>query len=138
MAAPILIVEDDPSDVELIQAALEKCDLTNPLIVANNGPKALEILEKGHLFAVVILDVKLPGMSGHEVLAAMRSTEKTKMLPVVMLTSSRMEQDLHQAYEGGANSYVVKPIDFDDFRAAINDIAIYWGTHNVPLPASQD
>jgi CheY-like chemotaxis protein len=131
MHEPVLIVEDDVNDIELIQIALEKCNLTNPVLIANTGSKALEMLENGPLPIVIVLDVKLPGMNGHEVLAAIRANPKMKTLPVVMLTSSRMEEDLNQAYAGGANSYVVKPLDFDNFRAAINDIGVYWGTHNI-------
>jgi CheY-like chemotaxis protein len=135
---PILLVEDSEHDRELIMIALEKCRLLNPVVAVKDGAEALDYLFRqgdwkdvqDDLPAFVLLDKKLPKLDGHEVLAAIRHDERTRYLPVLMLTSSRHEMDLLKSYEIGVNAYVVKPIEFDDFMSAVKDIGMFWAVLN--------
>lgn len=130
----ILIVEDDPNDAELITRALRKHKLTNKLVLLKDGAEALDFLFGEGSFAqmddgkprVILLDLKLPKVNGIEVLRKIKSEERTKKIPVVILTSSREERDLKDAYELGVNSYVTKPIQFDEFAKVVSDLGMYW------------
>ena len=144
MLKPILLVEDNPHDLELTLIALEKSQLANEVIVVRDGAEALDYLyargdyaerQKGNP-AVVLLDLKLPKVDGLEVLREIRTAPDLRALPVVMLTSSREEQDLIRSYELNVNAYVVKPVDFKEFVRAISDLGIFWAVLNEPPPGS--
>jgi CheY-like chemotaxis protein len=144
MLKPILLVEDNPNDLELTLIALERSNLANEVIVVRDGAEALDYLNcvgewtkraAGNP-AVVLLDLKLPKIDGLEVLRHIRSTDRLKSMPVVMLTSSSEEQDLLRSYELGVNAYVVKPVDFKEFVRAIADLGIFWAVLNEPPPGS--
>jgi len=134
----ILLVEDNPMDIELTLEALSEHNLANRVVVVTNGIEALDYLYcKGNYSernsdnpVVVLLDIKMPLMDGKEVLKQLKSEEKFKNLPVVMLTSSREEPDLKLCYELGANAYVVKPVDFKEFTDAIKHIGVFWALIN--------
>jgi two-component system, response regulator len=136
----ILLVEDNPDDQELALRAFRHGSVANPVVVAHDGPAALQYLfETTHevhagarMPAVVLLDVKLPGMNGHEVLRRIRADARTRCLPVVMLTSSREDADVAASYRLGANSYVPKPVDFTQFVEAVRQLSMYWLLLNVP------
>jgi CheY-like chemotaxis protein len=145
MLKPILLVEDNPNDLELTLVALERSQLANEVIVVRDGTEALDYLhcrgeyarrQKGNP-AVILLDLKLPKVDGLEVLREVRNTPELRALPVVMLTSSREEQDLVRSYELGVNAYVVKPVDFKEFVRAISDLGVFWAVLNEPPPGSQ-
>ena len=144
MLKPILLVEDNPHDLELTLIALEKSQLANEVIIARDGAEALDYLHCRREFAnrqagnptVVLLDLKLPKIDGLEVLKEIRHTASLKSTPVVMLTSSKEEQDLVRSYELGVNAYVVKPVDFEEFVRAIADLGIFWAVLNEPPPGS--
>jgi len=125
----ILLVEDNPDDVELTLRALRKSAVRCQVDVATDGVAALDYLlgpEERPLPAFVLLDLKLPKVSGHEVLARIRRETRTRLLPVVVLTSSREREDLERSYALGANSYVRKPVDFDAFMSAARQLGSYW------------
>ena len=142
MLKPILIVEDSANDLELILIALEKSRLANPVITVRDGVEAMDYLHREGAWAgrddedpaVVLLDKKLPRMDGHEVMAAIRADAELRHIPIVMLTSSREEQDLLHSYELGVNAYVVKPVQFNEFMKAVNDIGMFWAVLNEPSP----
>jgi CheY-like chemotaxis protein len=144
MLKPILLVEDNPHDLELTLIALSKSQLANEVVIARDGAEALDYLNcrgeyKGRQAgnpAVVLLDLKLPKVDGLEVLKAIRATDGLRSIPVVMLTSSKEEQDLLRSYELGVNAYVVKPVDFNEFVRAIADLGIFWAVLNEPPPGS--
>jgi two-component system response regulator len=131
----ILIVEDNPNDVELTLRALKKQNLANKIFVAEDGEEALDFIFCRGKFSerdttkplkVIFLDLKLPKVNGLEVLKEIKSNEKTKRLPVVIVTSSKEDPDIKAAYELGANSYVVKPVNFDDFVQAMHSTGLFW------------
>jgi two-component system, response regulator len=131
----ILLVEDNADDEELALLAFEKSNIANEVVVARDGEEALDYLfgtgayagrDVGLLPQVVLLDLKLPKIDGLEVLKRLRADPRTRRLPIVVLTSSREEQDLIESYDLGANSYVRKPVDFARFAAAINQLQMYW------------
>ncbi|MBL8470351.1 MAG: response regulator [Rhodocyclaceae bacterium] len=139
---PILLVEDNPDDEALTLRAIFKNRITNPVIVARDGLEALEFLfgtgpfagrDMSVMPAVILLDLKLPGLDGLEVLRRIRSDPRTRLLPVVVLTTSREAQDLHMAYTLGANSYIRKPVDFERFLRAVGQMAVYWLSLNEPI-----
>ncbi|HAM50254.1 MAG TPA: two-component system response regulator [Nitrospiraceae bacterium] len=138
----ILLVEDDPNDVELIIAALSENDLNNKVVTIHDGEEALDYLNYRGKFAgrtdgypaVVLLDLKLPRVSGLEVLRQMKADEKLMYLPVVIFTSSKEDKDIVLGYKLGANSYVVKPIDFHAFIDVIKLIGAYWAIVSEPPP----
>jgi two-component system response regulator len=134
-AVEILIVEDNPLDAELTLRVLKKNNLANEIYVAEDGQKALDFIYcKGEFgsrqslkpLKVIFLDLKLPKVNGLEVLKELKSNPLTKKLPVVILTSSKEDPDIEKAYEYGANSYVVKPVDFDDFVNALHNTGLFW------------
>ena len=136
----ILIVEDNPSDAELTVRALKKSNLANHIFIAENGEEALDFIfslgkfserDKSKTLKAIFLDLKLPKVSGLEVLKAVKANESTKMLPVVIITSSKEDPDIQAAYALGANSYVVKPVDFDSFIQSISATGLYWLLINV-------
>jgi two-component system response regulator len=123
----ILLVEDNPNDAELTQRALKKSDLGARLAIARDGAEALEyLLSSRPRPKVVFLDLKLPKIDGIEVLRRVRSEERTRSLPIVVLTSSQEERDINECYKLGVNSYVVKPVEFDKFYKAVGDLGMYW------------
>lgn len=138
----ILLAEDNERDVELTLAALDEHNLANEVIVARDGAEALDYLYVRGKFAghanglpvVVLLDLKMPKVDGLEVLRQMRSDPELKYVPVVMVTSSREEQDLVHSYELGVNAYVVKPVDFQKFVESVKQIGVFWAIINEPPP----
>ena len=138
----ILLVEDNPRDVEMTIRALKKRNLANHIQVVKDGAEALDFLfatgsytdrDANHIPKVVLLDLKLPKVSGLEVLKRIKSEESTKTIPVVVLTSSQEERDMIESYRLGVNSYIVKPVDFDNFSEAIGELGFYWLLVNKPL-----
>jgi CheY-like chemotaxis protein len=144
MLKPILLVEDNPNDLELTLVALDKSQLANEVIIARDGQEAIDyLLSEGNWAgrvpgnpAVILLDLKLPKLDGLEVLEMIRASAPLKSVPVVMLTSSREEQDLVRSYELGVNAYVVKPVEFSEFVEAIADLGVFWAVLNEPPPGS--
>jgi DNA-binding response OmpR family regulator len=140
----ILLVEDDPRDVELTLTALGDYNLANEVVVVRDGEKALDYLYCRGEFsarsndspAVMLLDLKLPKVNGLEVLQRVRSDERLKLMPVVVLTSSREEQDIMRSYKLGVNAYVVKPVDFHEFVNAIKELGVFWAVINQPPSGS--
>jgi CheY-like chemotaxis protein len=144
MLKPILLVEDNPNDLELTLVALERSQLANEVIVLRDGAEALDYLLRRNQYddraagnpAVLLLDLKLPKLDGLEVLKAIRESDELRSIPVVMLTSSREEPDLQRAYALGVNAYVVKPVEFKEFVSAISDLGVFWAVLNEPPPGS--
>ena len=140
---PILLAEDNPNDVELTLAALHEVNLANEIVVVGDGAEALDWLHRRGKFAgratptpaLVILDLKMPRVDGLEALRQIRADAALRTLPVVILTSSREESDLHQSYALGANAFVVKPVDFDQFISSIGELGVFWALVNEPPPA---
>ena len=140
---PILLVEDSPNDLELTLAALAKCQLANEIVVARDGAEAVDWFERRGQFrdhppgdpAVVLLDLKLPKLDGLEVLEKIKRNPQHRQVPVVMLTSSREEKDLVRSYDLGVNAFVVKPVGFQQFFQAIQELGMFWALLNEPPPA---
>jgi|SRR5580658_8877020 DNA-binding response OmpR family regulator len=140
----ILMVEDDPKDVELTLTALEEFNLANEVIVTRDGEQALDYLycrgeystRSSENPAVMLLDLKLPKVDGLEVLKQIKSDAKLNMIPVVVLTSSKEEKDMVTSYRLGVNAYVVKPVDFHEFVNAIKELGVFWAVINEPPPGS--
>jgi len=140
----ILMVEDDPNDVELTLTALAEYNLANEVVVTRDGAEALDYLycrggfaaRVGDNPAVLLLDLKLPKVDGLQVLKQIKSDDKLKLIPVVVLTSSREERDMVASYRLGVNAYVVKPVDFHEFVNAIKELGIFWAVINQPPPGS--
>lgn len=136
MLAPILLVEDNPMDVDLTRRAFQKRSLPNPLEVAWDGEEALAWMEKwdagSALPLVILLDLNLPKLHGLEVLRAYKSHPVYKVIPIVILTTSKEEVDVHAAYLGGVNSYMVKPVQFETFAAMAEQLQCYWSDWNTP------
>ncbi len=140
-AVDILLVEDNPNDLELALRALKKRHLANKVVVARDGAEALDFIFGTGPYAdrdvtdrpkVVLLDLKLPKVDGLEVLRRIKSDERTKVIPVVVLTSSQEERDIVESYELGVNSYMIKPVDFDKFLDCIAELGLYWLVCNKP------
>jgi CheY-like chemotaxis protein len=140
----ILLVEDDPKDVELTLTGLTEYNLANEVVVARDGEEALDYLRRKGKYqtrphgnpAVMLLDLKLPKVNGFDVLEQVRADENLKMIPVVVLTSSREERDLVKSYKLGVNAYVVKPVDFHQFVNAVKELGAFWAVVNQPPPGS--
>jgi len=140
----ILLVEDDPKDVELTLTALDEYNLANEVVVAGDGEQALDYLYYRGSFmrrarenpAVLLLDLKLPKVDGLEVLKQIKGDENLKMIPVVVLTSSHEEKDMVASYQLGVNAYVVKPVDFHEFVNAVKELGVFWAVINEPPPGS--
>jgi CheY-like chemotaxis protein len=135
----VLLVEDNPDDEELTLLAFKECKLLNEVVVVRDGEQALEYLldegKKGYAIPhLILLDLKLPKLDGLEVLRVIRNTPRTRLLPVVMLTSSKEESDVVASYELGCNSYIQKPVDFNQFIAAVHQLGMYWMVLNEPAP----
>jgi len=131
----ILLVEDNPDDERLALRALRRGKLANEILVARNGEEALQmVFNLDPQPSVVLLDLKLPKIDGLEVLRQIRANPATRLLPVVMLTSSSEDRDIIESYNLGANSYVRKPVDFDQFTEAVCQLGLYWALINEPLP----
>ncbi|MEI9960800.1 MAG: response regulator [Limisphaerales bacterium] len=141
---PILLVEDSLNDVELTLSALKRNNVLNEVIVARHGGEALDFLYQRGNFqnrtdgnpVVVFLDLKMPKVDGLEVLRQMKSDESLKIIPVVVLTSSREETDLVKSYQLGVNAYVVKPVGFEQFTDAIRQLGVFWAVLNEPPPSA--
>lgn len=141
---PILLVDDNPNDIELTLAALAENQLANDVVVVRDGEEALDYLYRRRIFrlratgnpAVILLDLKLPKIDGLQVLQQIKNDDALRAIPVVMLTSSREEQDLVRSYHLGVNAYVVKPVDFADFLKAIKELGLFWAVINHPPPGS--
>lgn len=140
----ILLAEDNPEDVELTLAALAEVNLANEVVAVGDGAEALDYLRRQGRHAqrppgppaVVLLDLKMPKVDGLEVLRTLRADPELKSVPVVILTSSKEERDLVESYRLGANAYVVKPVDFQQFSAAVRDTGLFWAILNEPPPGS--
>jgi two-component system response regulator len=131
--AEILLVEDNPNDVELILHVFQWCNLSDRVHVAWDGEEALSyIFEKDQRPRVILLDLKLPKVDGIEVLRRLKGDSATKTIPVVVLTSSSEERDIVESYDLGVNSYIVKPVNFDQFATVIRDLGMYWQVINLP------
>jgi two-component system response regulator len=140
----ILLIEDNPDDETLTLRALKKNNISNEVVVAHDGAEALELLfgtgnGNGHTPpALVLLDLKLPKVDGLEVLRRVRADARTRLLPVVILTTSREEQDLANGYQLGANSYIRKPVDFGQFTEAVRQLGLYWLVLNEAPPSPSE
>ncbi len=140
----ILLAEDNPKDVELTLTALDEHNLANEVVVVNDGAEALDYLYCRGKFAmradnnpaVVLLDLKMPKVDGLEVLRTIKKDDKLKMIPLVILTSSREEKDLVESYKLGVNAYVVKPVNFQQFIEAVKELGAFWAVINEPPPGS--
>ena len=140
----ILLVEDDPNDVELTVDALSEYNLANDIMVARDGAEAMDYLHRKGTFAiepdgnpvVILLDLKMPKMDGLQVLRQIKADKDLQMIPVVILTSSRESQDLEECYHLGVNAYVVKPVKFKDFVEAVKGVGVFWALINEPPPGS--
>lgn len=139
---PILLIEDNPDDVELTLRALRKSNIANEVLVARDGAEAIDMLhgsddtEAIPLPSVVLLDIKLPKIDGIEVLQRIRAHDRTRLIPVVILTSSNEQRDLVAGYSHGCNSYVRKPVSFDQFLEASRQLGLYWLILNEPPPVT--
>jgi two-component system response regulator len=139
----ILLVEDNPDDEELTMRALRKAKIANEIAVARDGAEALDFLfargqhagrDAARLPAVILLDLNLPKLGGHEVLRELRADERTRLVPVVVLTSSSEDEDKLRSYQSGANSYVRKPVEFTAFANAVGQLGMYWMLLNETQP----
>jgi two-component system response regulator len=135
----ILLVEDNPDDIKLTLRALKNCNIANEVVIANDGVEALEMLASlNPLPTVTLLDLKLPRLSGLEVLKRIRADVRLKRLPVIILTSSKEDQDILKSYDSGANSYIRKPVEFEQFNEAIRQLGLYWLLLNEPPPTGKE
>ena len=145
MSRAILLVEDNDDDVQLTKRALQRNNIANELVVMGDGVSALEYLRAAadgvdgqHLPALILLDLKLPKMDGLEVLERLRAHPRLRRQPVVILTSSNEARDILKSYDNGANSYIRKPVDFEQFSAAVKQLGLYWLVLNEPPPPLQE
>lgn len=142
MTSPILLIEDNPMDVDLTRRAFIRHNLNNPLQVARDGQEALDFIEKWEtgesIPVVILLDLKLPKVSGLEVLRVIRAHPDFRTIAVVILTSSAEDRDIQEAYSLGANSYIVKPVDFDKFIEVARQIELYWTVLNIAGPSRHE
>lgn len=144
MLKPILLVEDNPKDLELTLLALDKSNLANEVITVRDGAEALDYLFRRGMYrerheghpAVVLLDLKLPKIDGIQVLEQVKADDQLSSIPIVILTTSREEKDLVRSYKLGVNAYVVKPVAFHEFLEAVQDLGVFWAVLNEPPPGS--
>lgn len=135
---PILYAEDNPNDIELTLTAFKECNLQNRIDVVNNGLQVLDYLRYEGIYKnrpketpiLILLDIKMPKLDGTETLKILKSDENLKLIPVVILTSSTMENDLFESYKLGVNAYVVKPVNFDEFIESVKKIGLFWALLN--------
>ena len=140
----ILLVEDDPKDIELTLNALDEYNLANEVEIVRDGVEALDYLYRRESFAdrpagnpvVILLDLKMPKLDGIQILQQLKSDEKMRLIPVVVLTSSRESRDLKECYKLGVNAYVVKPVRFQEFVEAVKQVGVFWALINEPSPGS--
>lgn len=145
-AKPILLGEDNPRDAELALAAMEEHHIADKVVICHDGAEVLDYLYRRGSYksrhtgnpSVVFLDLKMPKVDGIEVLRIIKSDANLQPIPVVMLTSSREERDLAQSYALGANAYVVKPVEFEQFISAVKELGVFWGVINEPPPEGSD
>jgi two-component system, response regulator len=139
----IMVVEDNPDDEELTLRALRHGKVANDIVVTRDGSEALEYMfgtgkyagrDLSRMPAVILLDLKLPKLSGLDVLQRLRADERTKLIPIVVLTSSSEDEDMLRSYQSGANSYVRKPVEFSAFASAVSQLGVYWMLLNQPVP----
>ncbi|NIA13612.1 MAG: response regulator [Nitrospiraceae bacterium] len=138
----ILLVEDDPRDIELTIEAFETHSLANEIMIAHDGAEALDLLQRRGKFetmpggnpALILLDLKMPKVDGLEVLRAVRADDNLKLIPVIVLTTSREERDIIESYNLGVNAYVLKPVGFEEFVEAVREIGLFWAVLNEPPP----
>lgn len=144
---PILLIEDNEDDIELTIRAFKKSNIANEIVILRDGVEALDYLKGNGSYrgrdtakipGLALLDLKLPRIGGLEVLKEIREDEKTAWLPVIVLTSSKEDQDLVKSYQGGANSYIRKPVDFERFSEAVRQLGLYWLVLNEPPPSRGD
>lgn len=143
---PILLGEDNPRDAELALAAMEEHHIADKVVICHDGAEVLDYLYRRGPYknrqsgnpSVVFLDLKMPKVDGIEVLRTIKKDESLRPIPVVMLTSSREERDLAQSYALGANAYVVKPVEFQQFISAVKELGVFWGVINEPPPEGSD
>ena len=139
---PIVLAEDNPNDIELILSAFQEANLANEIVIARDGVEVLDyLMRRGAYFgktvpdpAVILLDLKMPRLDGHDVLRQIRADPKLRTIPVVVLTSSREDQDLLKTYDLGVNAYVVKPVEFEEFISAVGKLGVFWALLNEPPP----
>ena len=145
MTKQILLVEDNPADEKLTRRALTMCGVANEVAVVHDGAEALDYLfatgqhagrDTSQMPTVVLLDLRLPRIDGHEVLRRIRADDRTRLLPVVILTSSKEDEDIARGYALGANAYVRKPVDFAEFMAATKTLGLFWLLLNEPAPSA--
>jgi CheY-like chemotaxis protein len=136
MVVPIMLVEDNPMDLDLTRRAFARRKLVNPLLVARDGAEAIDFIARWDagepLPLVILLDLKLPKVDGLEVLRQIKSHPVYHVIPIIVLTSSADDRDVQTAYQYGANSYIVKPVDFDKFMEVVTHIDLYWMMINIP------
>jgi CheY-like chemotaxis protein len=131
----ILLIEDNPDDVKLTLRALKNCNIANEVTIAHDGVEALEMLASlNPLPTVTLLDLNLPRLSGLDVLKRIRADARLKRLPVLILTSSKEDQDILKSYDNGANGYIRKPVEFEQFTEAVRQLGLYWLLLNEPPP----
>ena len=135
---PILLIEDNPMDVDLTRRAFKRRKVINPLEVARDGQEALDYIQRWEagetIPAVILLDINIPKVNGLDVLRVLKSTPLSQKMPVIVLTSSSEDVDIEAAYQLGANSYIVKPVDFEKFFEVAAHIDLYWNVINIPPP----
>jgi CheY-like chemotaxis protein len=140
----ILLVEDDPKDIELTLTALGEYNLANEIVVARDGVEALDYLYRREVFSnrpegnpvVILLDIKMPRLDGLQVLQQLKTDEQMRLIPIVILTSSKESRDLEECYRLGVNAYVVKPVRFTEFVNAVRQIGVFWALVNEPPPGT--
>lgn len=130
---PILVVEDDSIDVLILKRGIKEVDLSNPIAIVGNGREALDYLEKQILLpCLILLDINMPMMNGHEFLAEIKGNSRLRRIPVIILTTSKSIDDVNEGYEEGAAGYLVKPVDYAEYVSLLNNIKNYWAMNQLP------
>ncbi|MBI4648150.1 MAG: response regulator [Bacteroidia bacterium] len=139
----ILLAEDNPDDIEITKRAFKEAKLVNHLFIVRDGQEAVDFLFHYNIYqdetkaprpGLILLDINMPRMNGIEVLKKIKEDESLKKIPVIMLTVSRRDEDIIRSYNYGCNSFIQKPVDFDNFVSLVKEIGLYWGIHNIPFP----